>query len=93
MNYLEEVFRQTADGGYFDFARCQRADGSFYGTSGKCRQGNEVGAKEVQAAKSAKGTRTSTKQRTATDSTKKGAASVVTGGSSEISMTRLASEK
>jgi hypothetical protein len=54
MNYLEEVFRQTADGGYFDFARCQRADGSFYGTSGKCRQGNEVGAKEVQAAKSAK---------------------------------------
>ena len=54
MNYLEEVFRQTADGGYFDFARCQRADGTFYGTSGKCRSGDPVGAREVQAAKSAK---------------------------------------
>ena len=54
MNYLEEVFRQTADGGYFDFARCQRADGTFYGTSGKCRSGDLVGAREVQAAKSAK---------------------------------------
>lgn len=40
----------------WDFARCQRADGSFYGTSGKCRQGKEVGAKEIEAAqpKSAK---------------------------------------
>jgi hypothetical protein len=54
MNYLEEVFRQTADEGYFDFARCQRADGTFYGTSGKCRSGDPVGAREVQAAKSTK---------------------------------------
>lgn len=54
MNYLEEVFRQTADEGYFDFARCQRADGTFYGTSGKCRSGDHVGAREVQAAKRAK---------------------------------------
>jgi len=40
----------------WDFARCQRPDGSFYGTSGKCRQGQEVGAKEIEAAqpKSAK---------------------------------------
>ena len=30
----------------WDFARCQRADGTFYGTRGKCRQGDEVGAKE-----------------------------------------------
>lgn len=30
----------------FDFARCMRPDGSFYGTSGKCRKGEQVGAKE-----------------------------------------------
>jgi hypothetical protein len=30
----------------WDFARCQRADGTFYGTRGRCRQGDEVGAKE-----------------------------------------------
>lgn len=29
--------------GTFDCVRCQRADGSFYGTSGKCRKGREVG--------------------------------------------------
>jgi len=29
-----------------DFMRCQRADGSFYGTSGVCRKGAQVGAKE-----------------------------------------------
>jgi len=29
----------------WDFTRCQRADGSYYGTSGKCRSGNEVEAK------------------------------------------------
>lgn len=32
-----------------DFARCQRADGSFYGTSGQCRKGKEVGPKEIKA--------------------------------------------
>ena len=36
-----------------DFARCQRPDGSFYGTSGVCRKGTETGAKE-KAAKAAK---------------------------------------
>ena len=38
-----------------DFARCQRPDGSFYGTSGVCRKGAETGAKEkeAKAAKSA----------------------------------------
>lgn len=30
----------------FDFVRCQRADGSFYGTKGKCRKGVEAGNKE-----------------------------------------------
>ena len=28
----------------FDFARCQRADGTYYGTAGKCRKGKEVAA-------------------------------------------------
>lgn len=31
----------------FDFTRCVRADGSVYGTSGKCRKGTETGAKEA----------------------------------------------
>ena len=34
-----------------DFARCQRADGSFYGTGGQCRKGKESGAKEVEPKK------------------------------------------
>jgi hypothetical protein len=29
----------------YEFTRCQRADGSYYGTSGKCRKGRETGAK------------------------------------------------
>ena len=36
-----------------DFARCQRPDGSFYGTSGQCRKGVSVGAKEKAALKKA----------------------------------------
>lgn len=31
----------------YDFTRCVRPDGSFYGTRGKCRKGSETGAKEV----------------------------------------------
>lgn len=31
--------------GFLDFTRCQRADGSHYGTSGQCRKGREVDAK------------------------------------------------
>ena len=34
-----------------DFARCQRADGSFYGTGGVCRKGTSTGAKEKAAPK------------------------------------------
>lgn len=30
----------------YDFARCQRPDGSYYGTSGKCRKGTEADPKE-----------------------------------------------
>ena len=37
----------------WDFARCQRPNGTFYGTRGKCRSGDEVGAKEEVPAKPA----------------------------------------
>ena len=36
-----------------EFARCQRPDGSFYGTSGTCRKGTAVGPKEIKALKKA----------------------------------------
>lgn len=36
-----------------DFARCQRPDGSFYGTSGQCRKGTSVGPKEMKLLKQA----------------------------------------
>ena len=32
--------------GLFDFARCMRSNGTYYGTNGKCRKGTEAGAKE-----------------------------------------------
>jgi hypothetical protein len=38
----------------WDFTRCQRPDGSFYGTAGKCRKGDETGAKEIAAPKAKK---------------------------------------
>ena len=31
----------------WDFVRCQRANGTFYGTSGRCKSGDEVGAREA----------------------------------------------
>ena len=34
-----------------DFARCQRPDGSFYGTSGQCRKGAPVDPREKKEAK------------------------------------------
>ena len=40
---------------HFDFGRCQRADGSFYGTAGVCRKGTATGAKEKSATKSKSG--------------------------------------
>jgi hypothetical protein len=30
----------------WDFARCQKPDGTIYGTKGKCRKGKEIGGKE-----------------------------------------------
>jgi hypothetical protein len=40
-----------AEGEVYDFTRCMRPDGTFYGTSGKCRQGSETGAREKEAPK------------------------------------------
>jgi len=62
MGYLDEVFKQTAGEGYFDFARCQRADGSHYGTGGTCRKGDKVGAREVTAAPAEKASRLTQKK-------------------------------
>ncbi len=39
--------------GILDFARCQRPDGSYYGTSGQCRKGKSVGPKEIAKLKAA----------------------------------------
>jgi hypothetical protein len=33
----------------WDFARCQRPDGSIYGTKGKCRKGTEIGAEPEES--------------------------------------------
>ena len=48
--YAELVAEKTdvdfAEGEVYDFTRCMRADGSFYGTSGRCRQGSPAGPKE-----------------------------------------------
>ncbi len=44
---------KSIDMGEYDFARCQRPDGSFYGTSGTCRKGVQVGPKEKAALKKA----------------------------------------
>ena len=43
-----EDFNESAQEA-LDFARCQRPDGSFYGTGGVCRKGTPTGAKEKDA--------------------------------------------
>jgi hypothetical protein len=35
----------------YDFARCQRPDGTFYGTSGQCRKGTDAGPAQGQKMK------------------------------------------
>lgn len=49
-----------AEGDTYDFTRCVRPNGSFYGTRGKCKSGTEAGAKEQAAAKPHGGVRDST---------------------------------
>jgi len=41
----------------YDFARCQRPDGSFYGTGGQCRKGTEAGAAPPREGTGARGGR------------------------------------
>jgi hypothetical protein len=48
-----QEFTDEALAELYDFVRCQRADGSYYGTSGQCRQGLKVGAKEKSLLKKA----------------------------------------
>jgi hypothetical protein len=45
----EKLGSDFSEGETYDFARCMRADGSFYGTSGKCRKGTDAGDKETPA--------------------------------------------
>ncbi len=40
-----EDFSESAQD-FLDFTRCQRPDGSYYGTSGQCRKGKPVGPRE-----------------------------------------------
>ena len=39
----------------YDFARCQRPDGSIYGTGGTCRKGTPVGEEVKKEEKKTKG--------------------------------------
>jgi hypothetical protein len=46
----ERGYDEFAEGGdTYDFTRCVRANGTFYGTRGKCKSGSEAGAKEITA--------------------------------------------
>lgn len=49
-NFKEEALVEFSEA-YLDFARCQRPDGSYYGTNGQCRKGKETGAKEAEPKK------------------------------------------
>ena len=57
--YAELVAEKTdvdfAEGEVYDFTRCVRANGSFYGTSGRCRKGSPAGPKEEEAPKGRQG--------------------------------------
>ena len=57
--YAESVAEKLdvdfAEGEVYDFTRCVRANGSFYGTSGRCRQGSPAGPKEEEAPKGRQG--------------------------------------
>ena len=51
----EKIDVDFAEGEVYDFTRCVRANGSFYGTSGRCRQGSPAGPKEEEAPKGRQG--------------------------------------
>jgi hypothetical protein len=46
---------EFSEGETYDFTRCMRPNGTFYGTRGKCKKGSETGAKEPEAPKAASG--------------------------------------
>jgi hypothetical protein len=54
-----------SEGETYDFTRCMRRDGTFYGTSGSCKTGSQAGAKEKKAPKTEGG-----RKRSATAATK-----------------------
>jgi hypothetical protein len=56
LKYSENPEDQLAFEEAYDFALCQRPDGSFYGTGGQCRKGSPAGEKAVEPKKS-QGTR------------------------------------
>ena len=51
MGYSEEVAKEVANmlDETYDFTRCERPDGSHYGTKGNCRKGQQVSADEEAA--------------------------------------------
>lgn len=49
-DFTKEAYAEFSEA-YLNFGRCQRPDGSFYGTGGQCRKGKESGAKEVEPKK------------------------------------------
>lgn len=66
LKYSENPEDQVAFEEAYDFARCQRPDGSFYGTSGQCRKGKDAGAKAEEPKKTA-----STRQQAAAEALKR----------------------
>ena len=48
---MDSFYKKAGDLTYLEFTRCQRADGSYYGTAGICRKGREV-ADLIKAGKS-----------------------------------------
>jgi hypothetical protein len=50
MSFSEECISEVQSM-LFDYQRCERADGTFYGTGGACRKGSPVNAKEQEKEK------------------------------------------
>jgi hypothetical protein len=79
----EKLDLEFTEGEIYDFARCMRADGSFYGTGGKCRKGSDAGDKEKEAPKTAGGR----KRREAAEAKAAGAAERKAAGAEKRSAT------
>ena len=54
-----------SEGDSYDFTRCVRSDGSFYGTRGKCKSGKDAGAKEEESKDPVAGLRKAERERQA----------------------------